>query len=195
MPENKSAELDLAQFVVFEIDREEYAVRLTDLKEIIKIPELTPLPNAAPFFSGVFNLRGKIIPVIDLEKRFHLKRERPPVSEHILITELGQDLYGMMVDKVSGTIRLPEAAIQKPQSIGVASIDEQYIEGIAAVTEAAKPFSSSSPDSARDKQSKQDKKQKKRLIIILKINKVLSPEELIELARQAEEGSRKAALS
>lgn len=154
---------DAAQYVIFEIDKEEYGVRLVDLKEIIKVLELTPLPNAPQFFAGVFNLRGKIIPVIDLEKRFSLKRETPSVSEHILITEQGNDLYGMIVDKVVGTIRISAENIQKPQSIGVFKINESYIDGLATVEQKGG-----------------------RLVIILNIKKILSPEELAELGKQAQ---------
>lgn len=162
---SKQAEGPVEQYVVFEIDREEYGVLLTDLKEIIKIPELTPLPNAPEFFAGVFNLRGKIIPVIDLEKRFHLKREHRAFAEHILVTELENDLYGMIVDKVMGTVRISISAIQKPQKIGGGGIDEAYIEGIAAL-----------------KNGSSD-----RLIIILNVRKILSPQELIELAKHTQE--------
>lgn len=159
---------DAAQYVIFEIDREEYGVRLVDLKEIIKILELTPLPNAPQFFAGVFNLRGKIIPVIDLEKRFSLKREAPRISEHILITEQGSDLYGMIVDKVVGTIRIAAEKIQKPQSIGVFKINESYIDGLATLEQNGG-----------------------RLVIILNIKKILSPEELAELGKQAQSANRK----
>lgn len=154
---------DASQYVIFEIDREEYGVKLIDLKEIIKILELTPLPNAPEFFAGVFNLRGKIIPVIDLEKRFSLKREAPRISEHILITEQGSDLYGMIVDKVVGTIRIAAEKIQKPQSIGVFKINESYIDGLATLEQNGG-----------------------RLVIILNIKKILSPEELAELGKQSQ---------
>ena len=154
---------DAAQYVIFEIDKEEYGVKLVDLKEIIKILELTPIPSAPQFFAGVFNLRGKIIPVIDLEKRFSLTRETPRLSEHILITEQGSDLYGMIVDKVAGTIRIPAESIQKPQSFGVFKINESYIEGLATI-----------------------ERKDGRLIIILNIKKILSPEELAELGKQAQ---------
>ncbi len=157
----------IQQYVAFEIDGEEYGVRLTDLKEIIKIPELTPLPNAADFFAGVFNLRGKIVPVIDLEKRFHLKRERQVFAEHILVTEQENDLYGMIVDKVLGTVRVSDTSIQKPQHIGNSGISEEYINGIAAI--------------------KDEKTSKNRLIILLNVSKILSTRELIELASQRKE--------
>ena len=154
---------DAAQYVIFEIDTEEYGVKLVDLKEIIKILELTPLPNAPQFFAGVFNLRGKIIPVIDLEKRFSLKRETPRVSEHILITEQGNDVYGMIVDKVAGMTRIRAEKIQKPQSVGIFKINESYIDGLATMEQNGG-----------------------RLVIILNIKKILSPEELAELGKQAQ---------
>lgn len=158
---NKEEHRATVQYVVFEIDKEEYGVKLVDLKEIIKIPELTPLPNAPEFFAGVFNLRGKIIPVIDLEKRFSMKRERPAVPERILIAEQGNDLYGMIVDRVAGTIKIPQNQIQKPQAVGVFKINEAYLDGIATLNGAAG-----------------------RLVIILNIKKILSPGELIALGKQ-----------
>lgn len=158
---NKEEHRAAAQYVVFEIDKEEYGVKLVDLKEIIKIPELTPLPNAPEFFAGVFNLRGKIIPVIDLEKRFSMKREHPAVPERILIAEQGNDLYGMIVDRVAGTIKIPQNQIQKPQAVGVFKINEAYLDGIATLNGATG-----------------------RLVIILNIKKILSPGELIALGKQ-----------
>lgn len=156
---SKNNNEEFEQYVLFQIDREEYGVKLIDLKEIIKIPELTPLPNAPEYFAGIFNLRGKIIPVIDLEKRFSLKRETSNFAEHILISEQNGELYGIIVDRVPGTIKISPNQIQKPQSSGIVKINEAYIEGIATIG---------------------DTDENRKLIIILNINKILSPSELAE---------------
>lgn len=162
-----------SQYVVFKIDNEEYGVKLTDLKEIIKIPELTPIPRAPDFFAGVFNLRGRIIPVIDLEKRFSMKREKPQIAEHVIIAEQKNDLYGMIVDEMVGTIKIPQSEVKRPQAAGVFKLNEAYIDGIATPEAAGKNG------------------QRNRLIIILNIHKILSPQELVDLAKTTNDSAKK----
>lgn len=158
---------ELVQLVVFELDNEEYAVPIEDLKEIIRIPEIAPVPNAPEFIRGILNLRGTIVVVIDLEKRFHLLREGKMSTSHIIISQVKDSTFGVVVDKVSEVLRVPVSKIQPTPSLVSSKIHADYLKGVAVLEEA---------DAVEN-----DKSKKSRLIIILDLPKMLADEELLRV--------------
>lgn len=127
------------QLVVFELDKEEYAVEIIDLQEIIRIPEITPIPNSPKFISGIFNLRGKIIVVVDLENRFHLVRDTETIDNgHIIITEVNDNNYGIVVDKVSEIINVPKSIVQSTPDLVSTKIHADYLKGVVVMDEEGK---------------------------------------------------------
>lgn len=156
----------LIQLVVFELDKEEYAVPIGDIREIIRIPEIAPVPNAPEFIRGILNLRGTIVVVIDLEKRFHLAREGKAPPEHIVITEVNGSTFGIVVDKVSEVLRVPVSKIQPTPSLVSSRIHADYLKGVAVLEEAANAIAEAS---------------KSRLIILLDLPKMLQEGELLNI--------------
>jgi len=159
-------ERDTAQFVVFTLGNEEYGVGILDVREIVKTGTITMIPNTPDFLKGVINLRSKIVGIIDLEKRFLLKKEDEEYTgKHIVITMIGDDTFGLLVDEVTDVLRLPKEDIKLPPEMITKKIGVDYVEGIGTLGE--------------------------KLIILLDLEKVLSEKELIELAKASAREYRK----
>jgi purine-binding chemotaxis protein CheW len=168
------------QLVVLELDKEEYAVEITDLQEIIRMPEVTPIPNAPEFISGIFNLRGKIIVVVDLEKRFHLVRDHSKEDEDmVIITEVAENSFGIIVDKVTEIINVHESVIQPTPALVSSKIHADYLKGVIVFDE-----TQNNPRSATDKYAEQ---QESRLVILLDLKKMLQEKELLSMSQAVQE--------
>ena len=102
------------QIVGFRIGRETYGVPITLVHEIVRVPEITPIPDAQECVEGVINLRGKIIPVIDLRKRFGQKEVTATVKNRILVTEVDKRRVGLIVDSASEVLKIPPTDIETP---------------------------------------------------------------------------------
>ena len=120
------------QLVVFLLDNERYAVPIDELKEIVKAMPVTPVPSSPEFILGVINLRGKILPVLDLEKLFNLQRDTAPAAApHIMVVEAETDnSYGVQVDTVAEIIKAGEDMIQPAPSMVTARISADYVDGV-----------------------------------------------------------------
>jgi purine-binding chemotaxis protein CheW len=121
---------DLIQMVSFVIDREEFGVEILRVQEIIRLVEITRVPHAPPFVEGVINLRGKIVPVIDLRKRFHLSTREADKDTRIIVVELSDRVVGFMVDSVREVIRVDRHLIEPPPDLAI-GIDAHFITGVA----------------------------------------------------------------
>ncbi len=120
------------QLVVFNLGLEEYAINISCAEEIIRIPKFTKIPNVPSFIEGVINLRGKIISVFDLKKRFGLSQCERSTDSRLLILELDDMKVGIIVDDVSEVIRIDEQSIQNLNS-EVATISKNSIQGISII--------------------------------------------------------------
>ena len=112
-----------------------YAVDIMRIKEIIKLPKLAPLPRALPFVEGVINLRGSVIPVIDLRKRFGLPPADNKESARLLILSVAGQPLGLIVDEVTEMITVPLRDLKAPPR-GVRLIGGEYMIGLCLVREA-----------------------------------------------------------
>lgn len=122
--------MESSQLVIFNLGSEEYAIDISYAKEIIRIPKLTKIPNVPYFIEGIFNLRGTVITVIDLKKRFKItENEERGVDSRLLILEIGDVKAGIIVDDISEVVRSNDLAVQ---NLGneVVSISKNSIEGI-----------------------------------------------------------------
>jgi purine-binding chemotaxis protein CheW len=173
-PEEKIVSTE--QLVTFELDKEEYASVITDLREIIRIPEITPIPGAPDFIRGILNLRGQIVVVIDLEKRFHLKRQHSKEQEHIIIVELQDSIFGITVDEVTGVLRVPKASIKPTPQLISSKINTEYLKGVVILDKAEKT-----------KNQKPKTKTGSRLLLLLDIPKMLAEKELLEFGNVVRE--------
>lgn len=142
------------QFVVFKLGTEEYGIPITQVREINRLTTPTKIPKSPSFVEGVINLRGQIIPIVDLKKRFDLELTEYSGEARVMVVEIKDQVCGIIVDEVSEVLRMATASIEPPPGM-IANIDIEYIAGVGKVGE--------------------------RLLIILDINKLLTDEEQMAL--------------
>jgi purine-binding chemotaxis protein CheW len=103
--------------VGFQVGRETYGVPITSLHEIVRVPEITAVPDAPDYLEGVINLRGKIVSVMDLRKRFGVKHEVLTKQNRILVVEHSGRLAGLIVDSASEVVKIPADAVEAPPAV------------------------------------------------------------------------------
>ena len=146
--EHAKAEQEL-QLVTFRLANEEYGLPITKVQEINRLVPVTKLPQTPSFMEGIINLRGRIIPVIDLRKRFAMAVTAHDDDTRIIIVEINGQILGVTVDAVTEVVRLSTSNIEPPPA--TVAVDLQYIDGVGKMDE--------------------------RLIILLNIDKVLTDQE------------------
>ena len=152
-------ESDSLQMVIFRLEDEEFGVPIQFIKEIIRRPEITHLPNTPQFILGVSNLRGEIIPIISLHTKFHMGSD--PLDEtKVVIVEVGGVTVGMQVNDVNEVLTLTGSQLSKPPAMA-SDIRSDFIAGVGKLNE--------------------------RLMIILDVENVLSDEEHSIMRSIAEE--------
>ena len=119
------------QLVSFTLGSEEFGVDIGMVQEIVRMPDITKVPRAPEFVEGVVNLRGKIIPVVDLRKRFLLPVTAATKSTRIIVATLGGRTVGMIVDTVSEVLRLDAASVEATPEMVASQIDSSFLKGIA----------------------------------------------------------------
>ncbi|MFW6235611.1 MAG: chemotaxis protein CheW [Desulfovibrionales bacterium] len=148
--ERKKLDAELIQLVTFSIDGEEFGVEILKVQEIIRMLGITRVPRAPQFVEGVINLRGKVIPIIDLRKRFGLDSRGQDKNTRIIVIEINSMIVGFVVDSVSEVLRIPAGTIEPPPPV-VSGFDSEYISGVGKLED--------------------------RLLILLDLNRLLSGEE------------------
>jgi purine-binding chemotaxis protein CheW len=117
------------QLVGFRIGEETYGVQIGSVREIVRVPEITAVPNAPDLIEGVINLRGKIIPVMDLRKRFGSAAIQSDKKNRILVVELENRLLGLIVSSASEVLKIPPSEIEPPGAV-FAEGESSYVTGV-----------------------------------------------------------------
>jgi len=150
------------QYLTFTLDEEQYAVEVYDVKEVLEYTTVTKVPRTQEFMRGVINLRGSVVPVIDLRLKFGMDETQKTIDTSIIVMEVDinndQVTLGTLADSVQEVINLDDNQIEPPPQIGT-KIDTNFIKGIG----------------------KQDEK----FIIILDINKIFVGDELNMVVEEA----------
>lgn len=123
----------IKQLVSFRIGEEEFGVDILMVQEIIRLPIITPIPNAPPYIEGMINLRGRIIPVIDLRQRLRIHGKTPTGSSRktrVLIVEMQTHVTGFIVDAVTEVMKVRVSEIEPTPQLVVSNIDAEYIKGV-----------------------------------------------------------------
>lgn len=127
---------ELIQLVSFMLENEEYGVEVLKVREIIRMPTITKMPNTPSYVEGIINLRGKVIPIISMRKRFGLIEGDICSQTRIMVMDVAGTLTGFIVDAVSEVIRIHSSEIQPPPSMVVSGgIDQEFITGVFNHTE------------------------------------------------------------
>ncbi len=120
---------EILQLVSFKIGNEEFGVNILNVQEINKMTQITKVPNAPDFVEGVINLRGKIIPVIDLRTRLKLDKKEHDKDTRIIVVEISNKTVGFIVDAVREVLRVPVSITEAPPEI-VTGIDSEFIKSV-----------------------------------------------------------------
>jgi len=120
------------QFVIYQLAGEQFGVDIAAVESIIKMQEIAAVPQAPEFVEGVTNLRGEVLPVIDLRKRFEIPAADDSEEERIVVVEIDGQNVGMIVDAVTEVLTLDEDAIEAPSALVIGS-SVDFITGIAKV--------------------------------------------------------------
>lgn len=143
------------QVVAFRIGRETFGLPISTVREIVRVPEITSMPNAPDYIEGVINLRGRIIPVVDLRKRFGDKSPERSKKNRIVVVEVGRRSIGLIVHSASEVLRIPPSDIEQLDKV-FHDKEVNYITGVG--------------------------KLKGRLVILLDLNQILQNVELRSLS-------------
>ncbi len=147
---------EILQLVSFNIGTEEFGIDILKVQEINRMVDITRVPRAPEFVEGIINLRGKVIPIIDVRKRFNMQLAEHDKNTRIVVVDIDGQIMGMVVDSVSEVLRIPASTIEQPPEV-VSSLDSEYIRGVAKLDD--------------------------RLLIHLDLSKILSGEERKTLAQ------------
>jgi purine-binding chemotaxis protein CheW len=156
MPKDEIA-VEEIQVLVFHLGGEDFGAEINQIKEIVAMSSITRMPQAAPFIEGVTNLRGQIIPVVSLAKKFGLPSKEKDENTHIVVVEVDEATVGIVADAAPEVLRVSKANIEPSPPLVEAKIDVEYVKGVG--------------------------KLKERLFILLDLNKVLSPEEIVKMEK------------
>ncbi len=121
---------ELIQLVSFNLDQEEYGVDVLKVREIIRMPNVTRVPNTPLYVVGVINLRGKVIPIISMRKKFSLCDKENDKQTRIMVMDMDGELMGFIVDSVSEVIRISETEIQPPPPVVNGGVDQLCLSGV-----------------------------------------------------------------
>ena len=150
---------DANQLVTFQLGEELYGINIMDLKEIVRVQSIRGIPNAPMYVEGIFNLRSEIIPIINLHKRFHIKKlvssEEDELLSGFVILDIDGMKLGIIIDRISRVITIEKEDVQPPPQM-LTGIGAEYIRGVV--------------------------RQEEGYLIILNIRDLFNPKELQKLA-------------
>ena len=155
MKEKREQQEETTQIIIFKLGEEEFGVNILQVREVKNWTEGTRVPKAPHFVEGIINLRGEIIPIVDLRARFGLTLPEVGLNSRVIIVEVGEALVGMLFDAVVEVLRVPVSAIETAPTI-TKGVDSYFLAGVVNISD--------------------------RLIVLLNLERTLSPEEEQELS-------------
>lgn len=159
MSSHEVADAELLQLVSFVVAEEEFAVPILSVQEINRMLQITRVPQSPDFVEGVINLRGRIIPVVDLRKRFGMPSLEQTDDARIIVVEVNDRVIGFEVDSVNEVLRIKSSIVEPPPPMAC-GLDANYVQGVGKLDD--------------------------RLLILLDLDRLFSDEELqqVEAATQ-----------
>lgn len=127
--EKEKAAGELERFLEFSLGQEEYAIPLLSVREVISLPETTPIPKAPPHFLGIMNLRGQVISVVDLRKKLNIKPKEEDLEESVIIVDIEGMNLGIVVDSINTVLAISLADVSDVPEIE-SQVNAEYIEGV-----------------------------------------------------------------
>lgn len=132
----EQAASELKQLVVFRVGEEGFCIEINKVREINRLVEITKIPESPPFVEGIINLRGELVPVIDLRRRFGFKSAGETNNENrIMVIETEGKLVGYIVDEVREVLRIRASQIEPTPALVTSGVDDRYIKGVASIND------------------------------------------------------------
>jgi purine-binding chemotaxis protein CheW len=125
---------ELLQVVSFTIGDEEFGVDILRVQEINRMLDVTRVPNSPSYVDGVINLRGRVIPIVDLRERFGMERREHDKNTRIIVVELSGNTLGFVVDAVREVLRIPKSVTEPPPQL-VGGVREEYITAVGKLND------------------------------------------------------------
>lgn len=164
--EEIKAKVPEIQLVIFRLRDEEFGVNISEVREIVRMMEITHIPEAPGFIEGVINLRGQVIAVVDLARQFGLAQEAErPKTARIVVIELAGKTVGLIVDEVPEVLRISQDSIEPTPELIESEVHRDYLKGVGKLQD--------------------------RLVILLDLEKVLKPHEVEEVGKVTEKDQAK----
>jgi purine-binding chemotaxis protein CheW len=154
---------DEIQIVTFKLGHEEFGIKIEQVQEINRVDKITSVPQAQSFIEGVMNLRGNVIPIIDLRKRFELEVKQHDEATRVIIVTIMGKLTGLIVDSVSEVLRLAKSTIERTPEIIRSKTGTEFLKGVCKI------------------------EKDNRMILLMSVDKILSSEEQSQLETTTEE--------
>lgn len=148
---------DIRQLVTFGLGSEEFGIEILSVQEIIRLPEITKVPQAPSYMEGVVNIRGSIVPVMNLRGRIDMERKDNSRETRVIVVSINEQIVGFIVDSVNEVLRISNDIVE-PSPDMVQGVDTEYIVGIAKV--------------------------EKRLVVLLDFEKIFSTNELKKIKQK-----------
>ena len=142
---------EIQQYVIFSLSEQIYGIEILKIREVVSYRKITPLPNMKEFIKGIINLRGVILPVFDLREKFHLPETAYTPFHSIVVMEISGRVMGVIVDEISDVLEILPEEVQATANLPP-GVQPEYIKGIG--------------------------KKERELIVLLDMDRLLSPEEL-----------------
>ncbi|KPB04385.1 chemotaxis protein CheW [Bacillus sp. CHD6a] len=120
------------KLIVFELQKEEYAIPVQQVRSIEKLLPITRVPNVPPHIKGVINLRGVITPIVDLSTRFNLEEKLETDASRIIITLVDEHEIGFIVDAANDVVDITEEAMEPAPEV-VGSVENKYVQGVVKI--------------------------------------------------------------
>lgn len=127
--ENSAAAEGLTELLGFMLADEEYALDILEIKEIIRLQTITPVPRTPGYLKGIITLRGVIVPVFDLRSRLGLKEAEHGPRTRIVVVYRGDEFAGMIVDSITQVMRVSEDRIEPPPPT-IGTVEAEFIKGV-----------------------------------------------------------------
>jgi purine-binding chemotaxis protein CheW len=166
--EDSSKKTQELQLVIFKIGKEEFGVAINQVREIVRLVPITPVPKAPVFVEGVVNLRGQILAVVDLATRLSLKGDDRSEKTRIIVVEVEGHTVGMIVDEVTEVLRLASESIDQTPELIASEVQHRYLEGVGKIgdrllilIDLAKIFSAEEVEDLKEAKVIKEKEQEK----------------------------------
>jgi purine-binding chemotaxis protein CheW len=164
----EKGEGDVKQLISFTVGAEEYGLELSRVKEVIRMRQITWLPKAPASVKGVINLRGDVIPIVDLRERFGLSAQEQTATTRVIVVEVQGRMVGMVVDVANQVVRVPDDQFEPPPLI-IGAADQGFVTAVGKIGD--------------------------RLVIMIDVERILSAEEMNQIEGSLEAAEQEPAVS